>query len=70
MLCTLALALAAPAAQDPAPTHDAAAIRWVLPDAFDEALRRAHVEERLVLVKGVSFGIDDAGARCATKGKW
>lgn len=72
MLCTLALALtAAPAAQDEAPpAYDATAIQWVLPDAFDEALRRARVEERLVLIKGVSFGIDEAGAQCATKGKW
>ncbi len=45
-------------------------IDWVLPGEFDAALARARREGKLLLIKGVSFGIDDAGAKCATKGKW
>ena len=45
-------------------------IDWVLPGHFQEAVSRGKSEQRLILIKGVSFGIDVAGARCATKGKW
>ena len=45
-------------------------IDWVLPADFDKALARSKSEQRLLLIKGVSFGIDAAGAGCATKGKW
>ena len=45
-------------------------IDWVLPSDFDKALARSTAEHRLLLIKGVSFGIDVAGATCATKGKW
>jgi len=46
------------------------AIRWHLPGEFMEARDRARRENRLLLIKGISFGIDEAGAKCATKGKW
>lgn len=45
-------------------------IDWVLPADFDKALARSKSEQRLLLIKGVSFGIDVAGATCATKGQW
>ena len=43
---------------------------WVLPGDFATARERAEQEQRLLLIKGISFGVDDAGAKCATKGKW
>jgi hypothetical protein len=49
---------------------DTTNIRWVLPASFATALERAKEEHRLLLIKGVSFNIDDAGATCATKGTW
>ena len=47
-----------------------AAIRWFLPARFDEALAAARAQKRILVIKGVSFGIDEAGARCATAGLW
>ena len=47
-----------------------AAIEWKLPDQFEAARDQAQRDKRLLIVKGVSFGIDQAGATCATKGKW
>ena len=49
---------------------DTTNIRWVLPASFATALERAKEEHRLMLIKGVSFNIDEAGATCATKGTW
>ncbi len=49
---------------------DTSAIKWVLPGDFGKAVQRAKKENRLIVIKGVSFGIDVAGAKCATKGKW
>ena len=49
---------------------DRSAIRWELPDAFETARKRAADGNRILLIKGVSFGIDDVGATCATKGRW
>lgn len=46
------------------------AIAWHLPHDFDAAVARAKKQKRILVIKGVSFGIDDAGAKCATKGKW
>jgi hypothetical protein len=60
-----ALALLAAAA-----STDECSIRWHFPHQFDEARARAKAENRILLVKGVSFGIDVEGATCATKGKW
>lgn len=66
-VCAVTLALAG-IAQNPACVADN--IDWVLPGHFAEAVKRAKAEQRLILIKGVSFGIDVAGAACATKGKW
>lgn len=49
---------------------DPLAIEWVLPGHFEEARARSKQEQRLLLIKGVSFGIDEAGAACATQGEW
>jgi hypothetical protein len=49
---------------------DEAAIRWHFPHQFEEARARAQAENRILVIKGVSFGIDEEGAVCATKGKW
>lgn len=46
------------------------AINWVLPGHFDDALKQANAQQRLIMIKGIAFGIDDAGATCATKGCW
>ena len=47
-----------------------AAIEWHLPHQFSEAREASKKQSRILLIKGVSFGIDEAGAQCATKGKW
>ncbi len=60
-------------AQQPAttaPACDRTAITWTLPGDFDRALARAVQEQRMIVIKGISFGVDVAGARCATKGVW
>ena len=49
---------------------DRTAIGWVLPGDFPQALARAKQEQRIVVIKGISFGVDGAGAKCATKGVW
>ncbi len=53
-----------------AASADACSIRWHFPHEFEEARERARTEDRILLIKGVSFGIDEEGATCATKGKW
>jgi hypothetical protein len=57
-------------AQDGNITCDRTAIEWVLPGDFAQALARAQQEQRILVIKGISFGVDDAGAKCATKGVW
>ena len=49
---------------------DEGSIRWHFPHQFEEARARAKAENRILVIKGVSFGIDTEGATCATKGKW
>ncbi len=49
---------------------DECSIRWHFPQQFEEARARAKAEKRILVIKGVSFGIDEEGAACATKGKW
>lgn len=58
------------AAQAPQPGCDPRAIAWALPGQFAAARERARSEHRFLLIKGVAFGIDEAGATCATKGRW
>jgi len=52
------------------PPCDRNAIQWVLPGDFPAALARANQEQRILVIKGISFGVDTEGARCATKGVW
>lgn len=66
----IALVLGGLAGAEEAPRCDRSAIRWEFPDSFEAARQRAADENRILLIKGVSFGIDDEGARCATKGRW
>lgn len=59
------------AGQEPiVPLADTTNIEWVLPGDFGDALARAKAEKRLLLIKGISFGVDVEGAGCATKGRW
>lgn len=60
-------------AQDPeTPEYgcDRSAIQWILPGHFSDARKQAKEQDRLIMIKGVSFGIDATGATCATKGTW
>ena len=50
--------------------NDTSQIHWELPGSFDKALERARTSNRILMVKGVSFGIDSIGATCANKGTW
>jgi len=65
--------LAGPAAAaGPAPKacQDPAAIHWHFPGDFESARAAAAKADRILLVKGIAFGVDEEGARCATKGCW
>ena len=73
LFCASALAEPNTAAAEelsPAERRARAAINWRLPHEFATALSDAKEQTRILVIKGVSFGIDDAGAQCATKGKW
>ena len=68
LLCTCTCL---PQGDDPSQVgFDPLAIEWVLPGNFERARERARSERRLLLIKGVSFGIDEVGAVCASKGDW
>lgn len=62
--------IALPAQTPTAGACDRSAIEWVLPGDFAQALARSQQEQRILVVKGISFGVDVAGAKCATKGVW
>ena len=64
------LACSAPVVRAQDTPCDRTAIQWVLPGDFPQALARAQKEQRIVVIKGISFGVDGAGAKCATKGVW
>ncbi len=49
---------------------DSEVVEFILPGQFDKAKAKAKKENRLILIKGVGFGVDKTGASCATKGKW
>ena len=51
-------------------TCDTTAIRWKLPHQFLEARKEAIATKRLLILKGIAFGVDKAGAQCATAGNW
>ena len=67
----LAATLSTPAgAADPTACTDRSAIRWHVPGEFEAARKEAEKEKRLILIKGIAFGVDEAGAKDATKGCW
>ncbi len=77
LLTTLPMAAAVTTAQNPDTAKqpiklgcDRSAIQWSIPGQFKQARARAKRQKRLLIIKGISFGVDDAGAKCATKGKW
>ncbi len=68
----LLVAADVPEAQKPKAdtTSDTSSIRWFLPGQFDKARAAAKARNRLLVLKGISFGIDAKGATCATAGSW
>lgn len=66
----LLMLAALPSQEDPTPPCDRSAIDWVLPGSFPQAVARAQQDQRIIVIKGISFGVDSAGAGCATKGVW
>ncbi len=46
------------------------AIDWVIPGEFKNALDQSKQQERILLIRGLGFGLDELGATCATKGCW
>lgn len=70
-VAALAAALALPAvAANPSACTDRTAIHWHLPGDFESARKEAEKDKRLLLIKGIAFGVDKAGAKDATKGCW
>jgi hypothetical protein len=57
-------------AADPTACTDRTAIRWHVPGEFEDARKEAEKEKRLLLIKGIAFGVDELGAKDATKGCW
>ena len=49
---------------------DTRVVNFYLPAEFEQALADARESNRLLLIKGVAFGVDQLGATCATKGHW
>jgi hypothetical protein len=47
-----------------------AQIDWTLPGDFEKARERARAEKRIIIIKGIAFGVDEAGSKCATEGDW
>jgi hypothetical protein len=64
------LAVGPASAAEPGAGQDTTAIRWHLPGDFEAARAAADKANRILLVKGIAFGVDAEGARCATKGCW
>lgn len=50
--------------------QDTHAIQWFTPGRFAAARARAEEEQRFLMIKGIAFGVDEEGAKCATKGCW
>ena len=70
-LLTLAALLAAgPAVAADKACQDTSAIDWHLPGDFAAARAAADKANRILLIKGIAFGVDAEGAKCATKGCW
>lgn len=70
-LMTAALCfLTVPASAAEPDCQDTNAIQWHLPGQFEKARKAAAQQNRILMIKGIAFGIDEAGAKCATKGCW
>ena len=54
----------------PLSCQDTSAIKWMLPGEFAKVRERATESNRIIVIKGIAFGVDSAGAKCATKGQW
>lgn len=54
----------------PSACADTNNIQWHTPDRFAEARAAAGKQKRIMMIKGIAFGIDAVGAKCATKGCW
>ena len=69
---TLAALLAAgpTLAAEPKGCQDTTAIHWHLPGDFEAAKAAADKANRILLIKGIAFGVDAEGAKCANKGCW
>ena len=49
---------------------DKTAVSWYFPGDFEAARKAAEQQNRILMIKGIAFGVDEAGAKCATKGCW
>jgi hypothetical protein len=58
------------AANKYAACQDTNNINWYIPERFEEARQAADSQKRILMIKGIAFGIDAVGAKCATKGCW
>lgn len=52
------------------PRGDTTAVKFFIPGQFKEALKQAKESKRCLLIKAIAFGVDEEGAKCATKGHW
>lgn len=52
------------------PKGDTTAVKFFVPGQFKEALKQAKESKRCLMIKAIAFGVDDEGAKCATKGHW
>lgn len=59
-----------PKAKAAAPRGDTTAVKFFIPGQFKEALKQAKETKRCLMIKAIAFGVDDEGAKCATKGHW
>ena len=73
LLAAAALVVASLSARADGPKtdcQDTSAITWFTPGSFPQAKAKAAKENRILIIKGIAFGIDAVGAKCATKGCW
>jgi hypothetical protein len=57
-------------AKSATPKGDTTAVKFFIPGQFKEALKQAKESKRCLLIKAIAFGVDEEGAKCATKGHW
>lgn len=69
-LVVAAVVNSVPASDDFANCQDKTAIQWFTPGSFAAARLQAENSRRMMMIKGIAFGVDEVGAKCATKGCW